>query len=135
MSQQNLFRDKTNFVAEKERKSYEKSSSKVQYHFGVIGETMIDKICCSDHPSSFFDRAEMLGSTKGMFCGHDHYNNLSVTYRGIQLTYGMSIDYLAMPDIAEDTAQRGGTLITLDKDSKFKVKQVKLTNIERAEKK
>ena len=114
---------------------YEKSSSKVQYHFGVIGETMIDKICCSDHPSSFFDRAEMLGSTKGMFCGHDHYNNLSVTYRGIQLTYGMSIDYLAMPDIAEDTAQRGGTLITLDKDSKFKVKQVKLTNIERAEKK
>ena len=64
-----------------------------------------------------------------MFCGHDHYNNLSVTYKGIRLTYGMSIDYLAMPGISEDTAQRGGTLITLGENSDFQVEQVRLVDI------
>ena len=54
-----------------------------------------------------------LGSTTGVFCGHDHYNNMSLEYKGIRLTYGMSIDYLAMPGIAKDTKQRGAERITL----------------------
>lgn len=99
------------------------------YFFGENGETMIDKVCCSDYPSKLFDTAVMLGSTKAMFCGHDHYNNLSVSYRGIRLTYGMSIDYLAMPGIDKDTAQRGGTLITLLPDSEFEIEQLRLTDI------
>lgn len=90
---------------------------------------MIDKVCCSDYPSKLFDTAVELGSTKAMFCGHDHYNNLSVEYQGIRLTYGMSIDYLAMPGIENDTAQRGGTLITLHGDSEFDIEQVRLADI------
>jgi hypothetical protein len=65
-----------------------------------------------------------------MFCGHDHYNNTSIEYQGIRLTYGMSIDYLAMPGIARDTKQRGATLITTHKDSSFDIEQIPLTSIE-----
>lgn len=109
---------------------YEKDSNDIVYFFGENGEKMIDKVCCSDYHSKLFDTAVRLGSTKAMFCGHDHYNNLSVEYRGIRLTYGMSIDYLAMPGIEQDTAQRGGTVITLHPDSDFDIEQIPLVNIE-----
>lgn len=108
---------------------YESGSDRVKYFFGENGETMIDKVCCSDYPSKRFDTAVELGSTKAMFCGHDHYNNLSVEYQGIRLTYGMSIDYLTMPGIENDTTQRGGTLITLHEDSEFDIEQVRLADI------
>ena len=64
-----------------------------------------------------------------MFCGHDHYNNISLGYKGIRLTYGMSIDYLAMPGIDKETEQRGAELITLKSNSEFNVEQIKLTDI------
>lgn len=108
---------------------YESSSDEVEYFFGANREKMIDKVCCSEYPSSLFPMAKELGSTKAMFCGHDHYNNLSVEYDGIRLTYGMSIDYLAMPGIDEDTEQRGGTLITLYQDSSYEIEQIPLTDI------
>ena len=109
---------------------YEAGSSEVKYYFGSNDEKMIDKVCCSDYPSEFFDIAKELGSTKAMFCGHDHYNNISLEYEGIRLTYGMSIDYLVMPGIARDTAQRGGTLITCHPDSSYEITQIPLTSIE-----
>lgn len=108
---------------------YESGSGEVEYFFGANREKMIDKVCCSEYPSSLFPMAKELGSTKAMFCGHDHYNNLSVEYDGIRLTYGMSIDYLAMPGIDEDTEQRGGTLITLYQDSSYEIEQIPLTDI------
>lgn len=108
---------------------YEKGSDEVKYFFGENGETMINKVCCSEHPSKLFDTAIRLGSTKAMFCGHDHYNNLSVEYKGIRLTYGLSIDYLAMPGIENDTIQRGGTLITLHSDSQYDIEQIRLMDI------
>ena len=110
---------------------YEQGSDEVKYFFGENGETMINKVCCSDYPSKLFDTALELGSTKAMFCGHDHYNNMSLEYKGIRLTYGMSIDYLAMPGIDEDTAQRGATLITCHSDSTFDIEQVPLTSIQK----
>lgn len=76
-----------------------------------------------------FDVALELNSTKAFFCGHDHYNNMSLEYKGIRLTYGMSIDYLAMPGISKDTKQRGGTLITIHDDSSYDIKQVPLEGI------
>ena len=100
---------------------YQQGSSEVKYYFGENNDEVMD---VSDHPSKLFDTAVELGSTKGMFCGHDHYNNTSIEYKGIRLTYGMSIDYLAMPGIARDTKQRGATLITTHKDSSFDIEQV-----------
>jgi hypothetical protein len=103
---------------------YEQGSDEVKYFFGSNDEKMIDKICCSEYPSKMFDVAKELGSTTGFFCGHDHYNNMSLEYEGIRLTYGMSIDYLAMPGIARDTAQRGATLITISDDGSSSIEQV-----------
>ena len=65
-----------------------------------------------------------------MFCGHDHYNNMSLEYEGVRLTYGMSIDYLAMPGIEKDTAQRGGELITIHRDGSWDLQQIPLVSIE-----
>ncbi|MBR2284277.1 MAG: metallophosphoesterase [Ruminococcus sp.] len=108
---------------------YESGSDEVTYFFGENGEKMINKVCCSDYPSSLFDTMLELGSTTGVFCGHDHYNNMSLEYKGIRLTYGMSIDYLAMPGIEDDTEQRGAELITLHPDSTWELEQIPLTSI------
>lgn len=108
---------------------YEAGSDEVTYFFGENGEKMIDKVCCSDYPSRLFDRMLDLGSTTGVFCGHDHYNNMSLEYKGIRLSYGMSIDYLAMPGIENDTAQRGAELITIHPDSSWDLVQIPLTSI------
>jgi len=107
-------------------KLYEEGSDEVEYYFGSNDEKMFDKVCCSDYPSEMFNAAKELKSTKGFFCGHDHYNNISLEYEGIRLTYGMSIDYLAMPGIARDIKQRGGTLITLHQDSSVDIEQIPL---------
>lgn len=108
---------------------YEGKSDEVIYHFGANEEELFDKVCSSDYPSKMFDVALELNSTKAFFCGHDHYNNMSLEYKGIRLTYGMSIDYLAMPGISKDTKQRGGTLITIHDDSSYDIKQVPLEGI------
>ena len=93
----------------------------VIYHDGLLGEARSHKISCSSRQSRLFAAAVTLGSTRGIFCGHDHYNNLSLTYRGIRLTFGRSIDYLAMPGISRRSLQRGATLITLHGDESFSV--------------
>ena len=60
-----------------------------------------------------------LGSTKGVFVGHDHKNNFSLLYKGIRLTYGMSIDYIAFPGMSKIGAQRGCTVIEVSPDGTF----------------
>lgn len=108
---------------------YEGGSREVAYFFGENGEKTADKVCCSEHPSRLFGRMKALGSTTGVFCGHDHYNNISLEYQGIRLTYGMSIDYLAMPGIEDDIKQRGAELLTLHGDSSWDLEQVPLQSI------
>ena len=54
---------------------------------------------------------------------------MSLEYEGIRLTYGMSIDYLAMPGIARDVKQRGATLILLDSNGKMYIEQVPLATV------
>ena len=113
---------------------YNAGSDEVKYFFGENpgdhGGITNDLVCCSDYPSKLFDTALELGSTTGFFCGHDHYNNASLEYKGIRLTYGMSIDYLAMPGIEKETKQRGAELITIHKDSSWDLEQIPLTSIE-----
>ena len=106
-------------------KLYKSGSDEVTYYYGKIGEQN-EQICSSQHDSELFNRAKLLGSTKAIFSGHDHYNNLSIEYEGIRLTYGMSIDYLAMPGISKKSEQRGGTLITLHSDSSFDILPIPL---------
>lgn len=45
-------------------------------------------IYCSEKESSFFLSASE-HNMKGLFCGHDHSNDLTMTYRGVVLGYGV----------------------------------------------
>lgn len=61
--------------------------------------------------SGFVDKCKELGSTKYIFCGHDHENNASITYDGITYTYGLKTGPSPVPwNFAKET---GGTLITI----------------------
>ena len=112
---------------------YLQDSDEVKYFYGENpgdhGGITNDLVCCSDYPSKMFDTALELGSTTGFFCGHDHYNNASIEYKGIRLTYGMSIDYLAMPGISRESRQRGAELITIHSDSTWDSYQIPLDSI------
>lgn len=104
---------------------YKNNSKDVKYYFGEVNES----VCTTKNDSTLFDTVTSLGSTKAIFYGHDHYNNISLEYKGVRLTYGMSIDYLASPGIENKTEQRGATLITIKNDSSFDIKQAKLDTI------
>ena len=99
---------------------YENQNNDVEYFFGENNEHIFGRVCCSNHPSNLFDTCKKLGSTKWIFCGHDHYNNMSLEYQGIRLTYGMSIDYHTMPNIRKHIDQRGATLITIENNVDIK---------------
>jgi predicted MPP superfamily phosphohydrolase len=86
--------------------------------YGVAGES--GKVVYSSlTDDDVFETMLDLGSTQGIFCGHDHLNNFSAEYKGIRLTYGMSIDYLAYSGIDKIGSQRGCTVITTSTDGSF----------------
>lgn len=97
----------------------------VTFKQGVAGETG-KVVYCGIGEDQMFETIAELGNTIGVFCGHDHLNNFSIEYKGVRLTYGMSIDYLAYAGIAKKTAQRGGTIITFAADGSFTIVQERL---------
>lgn len=101
----------------------------VTYHLGTINETN-DHIGFSRRKKgNFFEEMVKFGSLKGCFCGHDHLNNISMTYKGIRLTYGMAIDFLAYRGIRKKYTNRGGTVILIKDDKSFDVKLEPLTTV------
>lgn len=62
--------------------------------------------------TELFEAVVELGSTQALFFGHDHLNNFVLEYKGVTLSYGYSIDYLAYSDIDGEGYQRGCTVIT-----------------------
>lgn len=109
-------------------RKFTSGSSEVTYHFGEVGE-INDYFGIPKVKGNIFNEMVKLNSTKGIFVGHDHLNNVSMTYKGIRLTYGMSIDRLAYWKINKYTSQRGGTLVSIADDSSFKVEHIKLDDI------
>ena len=95
-----------------------KDTENVRFHYGTAGEGS-KVVYCGIGQDEMFETMLELGSTKAVFCGHDHYNNFSVEYKGIRLTYGMSVDYLAYPGIYKEGSQRGCTVITFAPDGSF----------------
>jgi len=90
----------------------------ITFHYGKIAESN-EVICASKHNNGIFDAFCESGSTQGIFFGHDHLNNLSVTYKGLRMTYGYSIDYLAYTGIYKYGLQRGCTIIQVQPDGSF----------------
>lgn len=106
-----------------------KGSDEVEYHHGFVQE----KDNYFGYPKTvegkFFGEMVKFGSCKGMFMGHDHLNTLSITYQGIRLTYGMSIDYNAYFGIKKKHTQRGGTVIDIYDDGNFEVSMLPLNDL------
>ena len=88
---------------------------------GVAGEGGII-VFPGEGEDTLFETMVELGSTKGIFCGHDHDNNFTMEYKGIRLCYGMSVDYLAYIGISGRGAQRGCKVITYSPDGSFTAK-------------
>lgn len=94
----------------------------VTYKFGKAGERDV-VVYPSEKNYGLFDKCLELGSTQGMFFGHDHLNNFSLVYKGIQLTYDYTVDYLAYSGINKYGLQRGCTVITTKTDGSFTAEQ------------
>lgn len=111
------------------KEAYEKmklGDKRVVYEHGSIAEKD-EYFGISYKKGDFFKKAVENGIIKWMFCGHDHLNTLSLTYKGIRLTYGMSIDCLGYNGISKSYIQRGGTLITRKTDGRVDIKMIPLT--------
>jgi len=103
------------------------------YHGGEMREEVYDKVKALGDTrsytgyadSGFFTKAEELGSTKAMFCGHDHINDFYSVYRdatwtgdsdgGILLAYGLK----SGDGLYFDPDMIGGNLVTAHSDGSF----------------
>ena len=113
------------------KEAYEKmklGDRSVIYQHGSIAEKN-EYFGISREKGTFFDRAVENGVIRWMFCGHDHLNTLSLIYKGIQMTYGMSLDYLGYSGIQKSYIQRGGTLITRKADKSVDIRMVPLGSV------
>ncbi len=97
-----------------------KDTEDFKYIEGMIGETG-RQVCCGYGEDDLFEKMLELGSTKAMFNGHDHVNNTTFEYKGIQFSYGYSVDYFAYSGIDELGSQRGCTMITCKPDTTFSI--------------
>lgn len=85
---------------------YDAGDSAVTYNYGEINEG----VCNSKYGYGMFDKMIELGSTKYNFIGHDHTNNLSLTYKGITMSYvNKTGDFSSYSE-----GNTGGTFITID---------------------
>lgn len=114
--------------------NFRSGDESIEYFYGWANEAN-EKISCPDENSPLFDAILDIGSTKGIFCGHNHLNDFSILYFGIRLTCGKSIDYLAYPGIIGKTEQRGGTLLILrgldsTMEENFEINPIKVIDID-----
>ena len=103
------------------KKADYKDTENVKVKYGVIKEGG-EFIGSSNYNYGLFDAFRQNG-TQGAFFGHDHLNNMSLEYKGVRLTYGYSIDFLAYPGINKYGLQRGCSPITIKPDGTFESTQ------------
>ncbi len=94
----------------------------VKLLYGTAGEPGDVVVYSGEEPDELFETMLTLPGEKALFCGHDHLNNFSINYKGIRLTYGFSIDYIAYADIDTLGSQRGCTIITVKPDGSIECK-------------
>ncbi len=87
----------------------------VKWNYGAGGEK--DPVVYHGvYEDNFFETMLELHSTDSVFCGHDHLNNFSLNYKGIDLAYSYSVDYLAYVGISKLGSQRGCTVMNIAPD-------------------
>lgn len=96
----------------------DKDTENVKYISGIIGEKD-PYVYCGMGEDNLFEKILELDSTKAVFCGHDHLNNIVLNYKDVDLTYNFSVDYLAYIGISKKGDQRGCTVITVNPDGSY----------------
>lgn len=95
----------------------------------------LEGVCCTGFDSGLFDAVKAAGTTKLIFCGHDHMNNFGAMFDGIQLSYiepsgygsyntGNKLGY------EEKDWLQGYTRLTLRPDGSYTCEQVRNSAIE-----
>ena len=83
-----------------------------------------ENVSCSRIYNNLAETITELGSTKALFCGHDHLNDFISLYNGIYFVYCKSIDYTAYKEIENKTEQRGVCNLTINNDNTFDVENI-----------
>ena len=91
-----------------------------KYIDGIIGEGG-RRFYSGLGEDEMFEKMLELGSTKAIFNGHDHLNYTTFEYKGIQFSYGYSIDFFAYSGIDSQGSQRGCSMITSKPDGSFTI--------------
>ncbi len=99
-----------------------KDTEDFTYIGGILGEQG-RRVYCGLGEDNMFEKMLELDSTKAMFNGHDHFNSTIFEYKGIQFSYGYSIDYFAYSGIDKEGSQRGCTVITCKPDTTFTIEK------------
>lgn len=97
-----------------------KDTEDIKYIDGIIGETG-KRIYPGIGEDNLFEKMEEMGSTKAIFNGHDHYNNVTFSKNDIIFSYGYSVDYLAYVGVSKEGSQRGCTMITVKEDGNIEI--------------
>ena len=86
-----------------------------------------EDVACTGLNSGLFRACVERGDVKGIFFGHDHWNDFSGTYMGILLAYDASMSYHA----CQDNLLRGGRVIDLQASGPavFTTRLVKIRDI------
>ena len=95
-----------------------KDTENVKHKFGIIGEKD-PYVYCGVGEDNLFEKIVELGTTHAVFNGHDHLNNIVLNYKGVDLTYNYSVDYLAYSGISKQGSQRGCTVVKLYPDGTY----------------
>ena len=97
-----------------------KDTDNFKFIDGVMGEGG-KVVYCGLGEDEMFEKMLELDSTKAMFNGHDHLNSTTFEYKGIQFSYGYSIDFFTYGNIDKLGSQRGCTMITCKPDTTFAI--------------
>lgn len=112
------------FAWEEYKANDHQNTENVTYYFGRAGESD-ELVYNSKYENNLFESLLEHG-TQAVFCGHDHLNCFSVDYKGVRLTYSLSVDYLAYDmthSISTQGSQRGCTFITVHPDGTADIEQ------------
>lgn len=99
--------------------------------FGVVGEKNEEE-CPADVNSGMFTAALARGDVKGMFVGHDHVNDYTGNYYGIQLGYDANVGYQTYGlGGTENDRLRGVRVFELDENNldTFETRLVKASDL------
>ena len=91
---------------------------------GFIGRKR-EGVCGSELNSGLFMACLQRGDVKGIFCGHEHYNEFQGEYCGITMAYDGAMGY----DMSGHDDIRGGRIIDLYEDGTFTTHHMKLMTL------